>query len=232
MKELFTILITMHIAGGTVGLISGTIAASVAKGKKLHLVSGKIFFYSMLITAISALIISNLPEHHNVFLFAVGGFTLYLNCSGFRIVWLKRNVAKRAKLYSSIDYGIALFALIFGIFLITLSVYNWLNQNAFSIVPGVFGTICLWLSILDLKKMNSNLLISKYWISSHISKMMGTMIAAYTAFLVVNIHIKQNWILWLLPTVIGSGLISYFIRKYAPVKKLNLPVDRQERKPR
>ncbi len=210
----------MHIAGGTVGLISGTIAASVVKGKKLHLISGKTFFYSMLITAIAALIISNLPEHHNVFLFAVGGFTLYLNCSGYRIVWLKRNSLKRAKLYSSIDYGIALFALVFGIFLIGISIREWINERAFSIVPAVFGSICLVLFILDVKKMKSNLLISKYWISSHISKMIGTMIAAYTAFLVVNIHIKQNWILWLLPTVIGSGLIAYFIRKYAPVKKL------------
>ncbi len=76
--QLFTILIILHVAGGTIGLISGTIAAAVVKGKKAHLINGKIFFYSMLVTAVSALIISNLPGHHNTFLFAVGGFTLYI----------------------------------------------------------------------------------------------------------------------------------------------------------
>ena len=219
MKELFNILIVVHIAGGTIGLISGTIAASVAKGKTAHLISGKIFFYSMLVTALAALVISNLPEHHNIFLFAVGGFTLYLNCSGYRIVWIKRNASKRSKAYSALDYAIALLAMGFGIFLISLFIIGQMNKSAFSIVPLVFGAICLSLASIDVRKMMGKQQVSTYWISSHISKMIGTMIAAYTAFLVVNIHIKQNWILWLLPTVLGTVLITYFIKKYSPKKR-------------
>ncbi len=73
--QLFTILIILHVAGGTIGLISGTIAAAVVKGKKAHLINA-IFFYAMLATAVSALIISNLPGH-NTFMLAVAGFTLY-----------------------------------------------------------------------------------------------------------------------------------------------------------
>jgi hypothetical protein len=45
--------------------------------------------------------------------------------------------------------------------------------------------------------------------------MSGSYIAATTAFLVVNIQLPQyNWTLWLLPTVIGSILISRSVRKY------------------
>lgn len=40
------------------------------------------------------------------------------------------------------------------------------------------------------------------------------MIASYTAFLVVNVQIDMQWILWLLPSVIGSIFITIFLRKY------------------
>lgn len=219
MKDVFAILITIHIAGGTIGLVSGTIAACVLKGKRIHLISGKIFFYSMLVTALAALVISNLPGHYNIFLFAVGGFTLYLNCSGYRIVWLKRNAISSSNHYSVIDYAIAFLAMIFGFFLIFLSINATTDRNAINIVPLVFGSICLVFSVMDTFKLIGKKPIKDYWITSHISKMMGTMIAAYTAFLVVNIHLKQNWIVWLLPTVVGSFFISFFIRKYAPKKK-------------
>ncbi len=93
--QLYTILIILHVAGGTIGLISGTIAAAVVKGKKAHLLNGRIFFYAMLMTALSALIISNLPGHHNIFLFAVGGFTLYMISSGYRLSGLREILAKQ-----------------------------------------------------------------------------------------------------------------------------------------
>lgn len=92
MPSLFSILITLHVAGGTTGLITGAVAASVKKGSKLHNGSGKLYFYGMLLASLAALVISWLPNHHNMFLFAVGGFTLYMITSGYRMIHLKRQL--------------------------------------------------------------------------------------------------------------------------------------------
>ena len=109
MSDLFSSLIVLHITGGTAGLISGSIAASVQKGNKVHRISGKVFFFGMLAASLSALIISWLPNHHSIFLFAVGGFTFYMVTTGYRIVFLKRLAKQHEKPFSGIDYGLSLF---------------------------------------------------------------------------------------------------------------------------
>lgn len=218
MSSLFKILLALHIAGGFAGLISGTIAASVQKGSKLHNACGKIFFWSMLIASVAALVISNMPKHHNIFLFAVGGFTLYMICSGYRIVQLKRNSKANVQPFGMVDYSIALFGIIFSLFLLYMGVLTLINKSMFGIVPIAFGLICINFARMDYKIMRNKVGIKTFWMHHHITRMMGAMIASYTAFLVVNIQIQQNWILWLLPSLIGTFLIRYFIKKYVPVK--------------
>ncbi|MGZ8348216.1 MAG: hypothetical protein ACXWUP_14005, partial [Allosphingosinicella sp.] len=41
----------LHIAGGTVGILSGTLAVAVRKGGRLHILAGRTFFVSMLVMA-------------------------------------------------------------------------------------------------------------------------------------------------------------------------------------
>ena len=215
---LFTVLIILHIAGGTVGLITGTLAAAVIKGKKVHLAAGKVFFYAMLTTSVSALVISNLPGHNSILLFAVGGFTLYMIMSGYRAVWLKRNYGKTIQSFTWVDYAIGLFALTFGVLLLILSINSIRGGSFFGIVPGVFGIICLGYALLDYNLLFNKVSVKQVWLSNHISRMMGAMIASYTAFLVVNVHISMQWILWVAPTVVGAVLIARFTKKYVPRK--------------
>lgn len=49
-----TVAFALHIAGGTVGLVSGTIALFTRKGGPLHRASGTVFFISMLVMAVFA----------------------------------------------------------------------------------------------------------------------------------------------------------------------------------
>ncbi len=218
MQQLFNVLIVLHIAGGTLGLICGTIAAAVIKGRKAHLQNGKIFFVSMLTAAVSALIMSNLPGHENIFLFAVGGFTFYMVTTGYRIVWVKRNNAKRSKSFTGVDYGLFAFGVCFSLFLLFMSVKGAVEGNLFSLVPGVFGLVCLNFARMDYKLFSGKETIKQFWITSHITRMMGALIASYTAFLVVNVQINMQWILWLLPSVAGGILIGKFLKKFAPGK--------------
>jgi uncharacterized membrane protein len=216
MNTLFSFLLVLHIAGGTAGLIAGSIAASVKKGGKLHRISGKIFFYGMLTASLSALTISWFPGHTSIFLFAVGGFTLYMISSGYSIVFAKRNANRVSPAVT--DYLLAAFGFCFGLFLIILSATSIFAKQIFGVVPGVFGLICISFVVLDFRFLRGKQEIKKVWMAIHISRMMGALIASYTAFLVVNIHIRQQWILWLLPTVLGGMLLRYFLQKYAPKK--------------
>lgn len=214
MPSLFQILIIIHVAGGTTGLISGSISAASKKGSFLHKLSGKIFFWGMFIASIAALIISNLPGHKKVFLFAVGGFTLYMICSGYRIVQLKRLAKDIEKPFGWVDYGLSFFGLGFGCYLLYLGIRQLMDGQNFGIVPVVFGLICVNYARLDYQFLKGNESVKAVWMSNHIIRMMGAMIASYTAFLVVNVSMEPSWVLWLLPTMIGSGLISYFMRKF------------------
>ncbi len=218
MPSFFQILLGFHIAGGFAGLLCGTISAASKKGSNLHKTAGKIFFWGMLMASVAALILSNLPEHHNIFLFAVGGFTLYMICSGYRIVFLKRLFKTGSTSFTVLDYLISLFGLCFGFFLVYLSISNIYEGNNFGIVPGLFGIVCMNYARMDFKMLFQKLSIKEFWMPNHISRMMGAMIASYTAFLVVNLKIQPAWVLWVLPTLIGSGLISYFLRKFVPRK--------------
>ncbi|HRH51084.1 MAG TPA: hypothetical protein PLP23_20205 [Panacibacter sp.] len=218
MQQLFNILIILHVAGGTLGLICGTVAAAVIKGKKAHILNGKLFSIGMITAAVSALVISNLPTHENLFLFAVGGFTFYMVTTGYRIVWLKRNNAVRPKVFTALDYALFAFGVCFSAFLLYMSVKGAVDGNMFSLVPGVFGLICLNFARMDYQLFMGKETIKQFWITSHITRMMGALIASCTAFLVVNVQIDMQWILWLLPSALGGFLIRRFLKKFAPKK--------------
>jgi uncharacterized membrane protein YeaQ/YmgE (transglycosylase-associated protein family) len=136
--------------------------------------------------------------------------------SGYRMIYLKRQLKTTDFPIGILDYTITTFAVVFGIFLIVLAILGLKNGNTFSIVPAVFGSICINYARLDYGLLNGKKLLKTHWIANHITRMMGGLVATYTAFLVVNVHIQQNWILWLLPTVIGTVLIAKFLKQYAP----------------
>ncbi|MEX6688581.1 hypothetical protein QTN47_13795 [Danxiaibacter flavus] len=216
--QLFQTLLILHIAGGSLGLLAGTIAASALKGRKWHLLAGRLFFYGMFIASASSLIITNMPGHENVFLFAIAGFTLYMASSGYRMIILKRKQISDNIGFSWVDYAVLIFGLTFGLFLCLLAIKGILKGNLFGLVPSVFGVLCLWFSLADLGLIAGKKAIKQVWLYNHIIRMVGALVAAYTAFLVVNVHVNQGWILWLAPALIGTFIIIFFIRKFVSGK--------------
>jgi hypothetical protein len=67
----------IHIAGGFVGLVSGTLALLAAKGRRVHRTAGNVFFVSMFLMAAFAIVLAIVIPHQllNVF---IGIFALYL----------------------------------------------------------------------------------------------------------------------------------------------------------
>jgi hypothetical protein len=221
MQDIYSTLIVLHISGGSAGLLAGTVAAITKKGSRQHRLSGKFFFFGMLVASLSAGVLSWLPGHENIFLFAVAGFTFYMICSGYRAIFQKRQSAASGAVTHNWDILITLFGAGFGGFLLYLSLQLLRTVNLFGLVPTVFAMVCLFFSWADLQLILGKTTVKSRWLTNHISRMMGALIASYTAFLVVNVQIRQQWILWLLPSLIGGFFIRYFLRKYTQVKKSN-----------
>ena len=65
-----------------------------------------------------------------------------------------------------------------------------------------------------------------FWWYAHLQGMLGSYIAAWTAFLVVTVDPLVHWgvVLWVLPTAIGVPSIAlttaYYKRKFQPAGKV------------
>jgi hypothetical protein len=198
----------IHIIGGAIALLSGLLAIFAQKKRGLHSTGGLVYSVSMFVTAIAAIIVS--VQKDLLFLLLVGLFSLYLVSSAWRSLY---HFKARSPLNSALDYIIILSGWITAAYMLYLGSRSLLKSNFFGLVPTVFGLITLLLSIGYLKRLRKDS-PKKEWLRGHISGMGGAYIATLTAFLVVNIQIQPAWVLWLLPTVIGSVLISRAVTKY------------------
>lgn len=195
----YSILLISHISGGSIALLSGGFAAISHKGSVVHIITGKVFVHSMMITAISAIIMSLIKP--TPFLFSIGLFSFYLTFSGW--IWAWRTMQARRMKWVRITGFLGLTAAFFLF-------YRSFSGDGTPIISLVFGSIQLVFSLLDFRKtndMNTN-------IPRHGGRIGGAYISAITAFLVVNINFLPPVITWLSPTLIGTILISFAIRKW------------------
>lgn len=212
-----SIILCLHIAAGFSALFSGCAAILAPKGKKVHVTSGRIYFWSMIIVALSAVILSVVRPQP--FLLLVSLFSLFLTWSGFKAIrWKNKPLTGLA--YTFNKTLIPLFLLAGGM-MVMLAFSGWIglpvseNLEQLNILLFIFGALFTGLSVGEWKQMNQPRLKGRYWwIYRHISGMMGAYIATFTAFLVVNNTFLPELAAWLGPTFIGSPMISWWIRKY------------------
>jgi uncharacterized membrane protein len=201
----------LHIVGGTISLISGLVAMLTEKGKKAHRLAGKIYFGGMTAVFVGAVVVA--IAHNNNFLLMVGFFGYYMTVRGYRILSLKK--LDKGQKFAPLDWIIISISAIFIFTLITWGVWAWMQGSGMGIVGLVFGLIGLSFLVNDVKSHINPPTEKMHWWYTHISSMGGSYIAASTAFVVVNIQLPQyQWVLWILPSIIGGTLIGKTIRKY------------------
>ena len=210
METIFTILLIIHIIAGSIGLLTGTINIIKKKGDKAHKNAGKFFFYSMLINGFAGLIMSLI--HRNDFLLIVAVFSIYMVATGQRFLSLKQ-LHKEQK-PKAIDWILTYTMLVFAFLFITYGSYLLINKVNFGIVLLVFGVVSCLMAIKDIKVYKGNIKEKNYWLLLHIQRMVGSYIAALTAFIVVNNHFLPGIVGWLLPTVIFTPLIVKWTKQY------------------
>ena len=207
MEDAIKILIYIHAFFGGVGLITGIGSIIVKKGSAVHKKMGKLFSIGMLISSLISLVITWMPHHENTFLFLIGLFTIYLVLAGNRALTFKKK--KYADWKDKMISGAMLF---FSVIMLLNGGYGLFNQTEMSVLFLFFGGFGLLMSIQDFRFYKNSEKPKNTWLRLHIGKMVGALIASFTAFIVAGLGIG-NIISWTLPTVIGTLYIIYWKRK-------------------
>jgi len=204
-------MLIMHIAGGSLALITGLGAMLSKKGSPLHRAFGKIYFGSMTAVFLGAvaLAIGNGKD----FLFMVAFFSYYMTVRGYRILSFKNR--KTTNTVPMLDWFIIVISGAFILFLLAWGTFALIQGEGMGVVGILFGSIGAGYLVQDVRSFLKPPAEKMHWWFGHIASMGGSYISATTAFIVVNIKLEQHgWILWVLPSIIGGALISRTIRRY------------------
>ena len=195
------VLLPIHILAGTIALIGAALAVSSEKGKKLHILSGKTYFLSMVAIFLTAIPMSILNS--DIF-FLIAIFSFYLAFAGMRFAKNRKGIAT---IGDWITVGLMLFS---GVGMWTLATIYFINDDSQYATLIVFGLLALALGSADFISYKNQTATGKERISRHLTNMMGGTIAVITAVLVVNVNIEPVWIWWVLPTALITPVISWW----------------------
>ena len=213
--DLFQTLRSIHIVSGAIAFIVAPIALIVQKGSKPHRLWGKVFFWCMTSVALTALIMA--PMHDNLFLTLVAVFSFYLAFSGYRAVY-RKDFYKTHKT-AFIDWFCVSLNCLFSLTLVFFGLTRL--SSPFGIISIVFGTIGTLIGLRDILSFIRPPKDRNKWFFSHMTGMIASYIAALSAFSAVNLNF--DWlpvaIQWLWPTIIGTPLLTIWVRSYK--KKFN-----------
>jgi uncharacterized membrane protein len=215
------VLLALHITCGVVAFVCAPVALSTAKGGTTHRRWGKIYFRAMTGVAVTALILSLvLPVF---FLAMVAVFSFYSAFAAYRILSLKdMYTGARPKL---IDWLAAVITILSSFLLFLLGFLKpelmgvgviKVAGHTVSIVSVVFGIIGMRMgqaSISGFLKPPTN---KMFWWFAHMEGMIGSYIAAMTAFSAVNLTrwFGAAWWVWLWPTMVGVPAIAVWTAYY------------------
>ena len=196
------ILLPIHILAGTIALLCAAMAVSSEKGKKIHVLAGRAYFWCMVaifLTSIPMSIITN-----NIFLFLIAIFSFYLAFAGMRFARNRKGVT------TTLDWIIISLMILSGVGMWILAAIYFTNNNSQYIPLLVFGFLAIALGYADFKSHKNKTAIGKERLSRHLTNMMGGTIAVITAVLVVNVDLEPAWVWWVLPTALITPVIFWW----------------------
>ncbi len=205
---------TIHILAGSLTLLSGFIAMTSKKGQSSHRLSGKVFFWSMTVTAILGLNAGIFKPEYRIFI-PIAIISFYQAASGYRILFIKTlNKGQKPQL---VDWALTIGMLLTSLVFIFLGISNVATDIFYSIVLFSFSTIGLYCCGVDLYNYIKKPKNKFYWLFIHIFRMSHGFIAALTAFLVNNSKLfpfLPQVLLLIIPIAIGQPIISLTIWRY------------------
>ena len=156
-------LLPIHILVGTIALLCAALAVSSEKGKKIHVLAGRTYFWCMVAifsTAIPMSIINN-----NIFLFLIAIFSFYLAFAGMRFARNRKGIA------TTLDWIAVSLMILSGLGMWILAAIYFTNDNSQYIVLLVFGFLAVFLGYDDYKSYKDKTATGKERIAKHLTNM-------------------------------------------------------------
>jgi uncharacterized membrane protein len=214
--------LAVHIAAGAGAFVLAPLALLTAKGGKAHRRWGKIYFWSMAVVATTAFVMAAFRPI--LFLALVAIFSFYNAFVAYRVLGQKA-AATGAKVVRPLDWAGALFCFAASAALVLLGALRPHLVSNLGIPAIVFGLIGMRISGRVMWGFTHPPTDKMFWWYAHLQGMIGSYIAAWTAFCVVTIGplLRHAWWIWIAPVAIGVPAIvattAYYQRKFAPRPK-------------
>jgi uncharacterized membrane protein len=220
LANLIRVILVIHVLAGFTAFFIAPVPLLTAKGGKTHRRWGKIYFWAMAVVASTAMVLA--IWRPILFLAFVAVFSFYSAFRGYRVLSRKRRLDGHGP--GIIDWVGAVLAFLGSAMLVVLGILRpspvWVQL---SLVAIAFGLIGMTFSASDIWEFTHPPKDKNFWWYAHMGGMIGSYIAAVSAFSVVNFHFLPTAVRWLWPSVIGiPGIIiwvTYYKRKFAGKSK-------------
>jgi uncharacterized membrane protein len=211
MESSIALIRLLHIAAGFVALVVAPVAMLTVKGGPTHRRWGKVYFWTMAVVALTALLLA--VYRPVIFLALVAVFSFYAALSAYRVLFRKRPESGQGP--RALDWAAALVTLTASAALVVLGIARpGATFQRLGTVAIVFGLLGLGLAGKDIVRFVRPAANRNAWWFDHMGGMLGSYIAVVTAFSVVNFAFMPLVVRWLWPTVVGTPLIVAWIRYY------------------
>jgi uncharacterized membrane protein len=201
----------VHIVAGMVALFVAPAAMLTVKGGRAHRRWGKLYFWSMAVVALTAVILA--LRQPTVFLALLALFSFYMAYSGYRALYRKRPA--QGEQATTADWVAAIITLGASTAMIVLGLATPVTVQArLGVVPLVFGALGVVLAGNDLRRFVRPPADPNAWWFNHMGGMLGSYIATVSAFSVVNFTFLPVAVRWLWPTAAGVPAIVMWITYY------------------
>lgn len=203
MEALRQVLLILHIAAGSIALLTAVLALVTAKGGANHIRTGRVYALAMTGVFLTALPLAALGA--DTFLLFIAVFSFYMVFAGWRFARNRRGRAQpvdwlAVTAMSLTGLGMAGYAVI----LAAAGDSQWITMT-------LFGFIALGLATVDGLFYRRQRPPGPRRIARHLTNMLAGTIATITAVLVVNVQLAAApWLPWILPTIVITPLIVWW----------------------
>lgn len=230
MEAITKVLLAIHVFCGFSSIVLFWIPIFLKKGSKNHILTGKVYVFLMWIVVISAGLLS--VKNILIGKFTVAAFLGFLAIITANPLWYGIAILKNKKglsdSYRKKHMAFNVLITFAGVLLFTYGIY--LKGQGAAVLMLIFGILGMTsgrdvLASYQGKNKNSS------WIEEHISGMLVSGIAAYTAFAVFGgsnffrEYLTGYWsvVPWVMPTIVGITIIRYYKNSY--LKKKGIPTN-------
>ena len=219
-------LVLSHVAAGALALLIAPVAMLTLKGGAWHRRAGAAYFWGMAWIFCSTIGLAFF--RFNPFLFVINILSFYAALMGYRVLYQKQPT-KPGQQPGWIDWLASGVAAVGGVAFVLWGAAGLLGlrlgsmifgDSAYQIIGIIFGALLALQAFADMRRYRNPAAPadSQWWRFEHIGRFGSAYIATVTAFLVQNglrmrlVPAEWFWLLWVLPAMIGSVLISRAVR--------------------